>query len=64
MAESWTGHIVGMLHTHKIKQGELAREMGITAQYLSMVLNGKKTSKGIEIRMQEAIQDIIKRRDA
>lgn len=62
MGEEWTGRIVGLLHTHRIKQAELARELGLTAQYVSMVLNGKKSSKGIEERMEEAIQAIIDRR--
>ena len=63
MIESWTGQIVCLLHTHRITQAELAKEMGITAQYLSMVLNGKKNPKDIKRRMEDAIQDIIKHRN-
>ena len=62
MSQQWTGHIVGLLHMHRITQSELAAELGITAQYVSMVLNGKKSSKGIDKRMQAAIQAIIDRR--
>lgn len=64
MVEAWTGSIVGLLHTHKIKQTELAQEMGVTAQYLSMVLNGKKSPKGIKDRMEAAIHSIVERRSA
>lgn len=64
MVEAWTGSIVGLLHTHKIKQTELAKEMGVTAQYLSMVLNGKKNPKGIKERMEDAIRTIVERRSA
>ena len=63
MATEWTGRIVGLLHTHRITQAELARELGLTAQYVSMVLNGKKSSKGIQERMEGAIQAIIDRRN-
>lgn len=63
MIESWTGAIVSVLHTHRITQVELAREMGITAQYLSMVLNGKKNPKDIKRRMEDAIQNIIESRN-
>jgi DNA transposition AAA+ family ATPase len=42
----------------------LAKEMGITAQYVSMVLNGKKSPKGIQERMEGAIQAIVDRRNA
>ena len=63
MPNDWTGRIVGLLHTHRITQVELASELGLTAQYISMVLNGKKTSKGIDERMEVAIQAIIARRN-
>ena len=63
MANEWTGHIVGLLHMHRIKQTELASELGLTAQYISMVLNGKKTSQGIDKRMESAIQSILDRRN-
>ena len=64
MVTEWTGRIVGLLHTHRITQAELAAELGLTAQYISMVLNGKKTSKGIDVRMEAAIQEIVDRRNA
>ena len=64
MTKEWTGRIVGLLHTHRITQTELAAELGLTAQYISMVLNGKKTSKGIEERMVDAIDAIVERRSA
>lgn len=63
MVEEWTGRIVGLLHTHRIMQAELAAEMGVTAQYISMVLNGKKSAKDIDERMESAIQAIIERRN-
>ena len=62
MSHQWTGQVVGLLHMHRITQAELAAELGITAQYVSMVLNGKKSSKGIQERMEAAIQAIIQRR--
>ena len=64
MTKEWTGRIVGLLHTHRITQTELAAELGLTAQYISMVLNGKKTSRGIEERMVDAINTIVERRNA
>lgn len=64
MATEWTSRVVGLLHMHRITQAELAAELGLTAQYISMVLNGKKTSKGIDERMEAAIQAIVNRRNA
>lgn len=63
MAEEWTGQIVGLLHTRRITQAELATELGVTEQYVSMVLNGKKNPKGIQKRMESAIQAIVDRRN-
>lgn len=62
MVEIWTGEIVAKLHTHKISQNELADELGLTAQYVSMVLNGKKSPKGMHERMTTAIATIVERR--
>lgn len=62
MTKEWTGRIVGLLHTNRITQAELARELGLTAQYVSMVLNGKKSPKGIEDRMVAAIESILNSR--
>lgn len=62
MAENWTGEIVAAMHTHRIKQSELAQEMGLTFQYVSMVLNEKRQPKGMKERMEAAIDAIIDRR--
>ena len=64
MTKEWTGRIVGLLHTHRITQSQLAKEMGVTAQYVSMVLNGHKSPKGIEDRMEAAILAITERHNA
>lgn len=62
MAENWTGGIVAAMHTHRIKQSELAQEMGLTFQYVSMVLNEKRQPKGMKERMEAAIDAIVDRR--
>lgn len=62
MSEKWTGEIVASLHINKIKQRELAKELDITEEYVSMILCGKKTSAGMEDRMRAAIDSIVGRR--
>ena len=62
MAEQWTAEIVAKLHLQGITRRELADELGVTAQYVTMVLNGKKSSAGMEERMTKAISDIVERR--
>ena len=61
MAERWTAEIVAKLHLHRITRRELADELGVTAQYVTMVLNGNKTSAGMEERMAKAIDNIASR---
>lgn len=56
--EAWTGEIVGLLHVYGLTQADLAEEMGVTKEYISMLLNGKKTAAGAEDRMKAAIQKL------
>ncbi len=41
--EEWTGEVVGKMHQWGIKNSELARYCGYTDQYISMLLNGRKS---------------------
>ena len=56
--EAWTGEIVALLHVNGITQADLAEKMGVTKEYVSMLLNGKKTAAGAEERMREAIAQL------
>ena len=56
--EAWTGEIVGLLHINGLTQADLAEEMGVTKEYISMLLNGKKSANGAEERMKAAIQKL------
>lgn len=60
--EKWIGEVVGELHVNGIEHREVAKEMGVTAEYVSMTLNGKRTAKGMEERFKEAIRAILSRR--
>lgn len=62
MAEQWTADIVAKLHLQGITRRELADELGVTAQYVTMVLNGKKSPAGMQERMETAIAEIVSRR--
>lgn len=62
MVEEWTGAIVAKLHINGIKGVELARELGVTPEYVSMVLNGKRPGAGMKDRMNAAIDAIVARK--
>ena len=60
--EHWIGEAVGKMHINKITQSQLADKMGVTNDYIWMILNGKKTPKDAESRIMTAINDIIAER--
>ena len=64
MPAQWTAEIIGNLHAHRIMQKELAEHMGITPEYLSYVLNGKREPKGAEQRFRQALDELIAEREA
>ena len=62
MPEKWTGVLIGKMHNNRINRSDLAEELGVTEAYVSMVLNGKRKPDGIRRRMEDAVNEIIKRR--
>ncbi|MGN0452119.1 MAG: helix-turn-helix domain-containing protein [Acutalibacteraceae bacterium] len=61
--EQWIANVVGKMHINKITQTELAKKMGVTNDYIWMILNGKKTPKGAETRINDAIDSILAERN-
>lgn len=59
MLAHWIGEIVGLMHKHGISNKQLAAHMGVTPEYVSMVLNGHREPNGIEDRLRNAISEII-----
>ena len=57
--EKWIEVAVGRMHTNKITGVELAEYICVTPQYLSEILNGKKSPKGAKERILTAIDEII-----
>lgn len=62
--EKWIGEAVGIMHVNRIKQGQVADKLGVTNDYVNMILNGKKAPKGAEERIMGAIAEIISERGA
>ena len=57
--EQWIVEAVGKMHVNKITQLQLAEKLGVTKDYIWMILNGKKTPKNAESRIMEALDEII-----
>jgi len=62
--DKWTGEVVGTAHIYKISMVELAKEVGISREMLSMYLNGKRKSPSAEPRIRAALMAIIEKREA
>jgi len=62
MLAQWICAFVGQKHNHKVKNRELAAELGVTEEYVSMVLNGHRDPAGAEEKFTAALNRIIQRR--
>ena len=59
MLARWIGDLVGKMHTHKISKSQLAKHMGVTREYVSMVLNGHRDPAGAEKKFSQSLKEII-----
>lgn len=64
MPEKWTGRLIGEMHNNAITYEELARELGVTKSYISMILNGKKKPRNAKERLTTTVREIINRKTA
>lgn len=48
-----------MMHVHKISKKQLADHIGVTREYVSLVLNGHREPKGAEEQFKTAVNEII-----
>jgi plasmid maintenance system antidote protein VapI len=62
MLAQWIGDFVGRMHRNRVTITELAQEMDVTREYLSMILNGHREPNGIAIRMNDALDGVIEKK--
>ncbi len=62
MIEKWCGDLVGKMFRNKVTRQDLADELGVTKQYVSMLLNGERTTEGARERLENAYNVILERR--
>jgi transcriptional regulator with XRE-family HTH domain len=61
MLAQWIGVFVGKMHQYRVTNTQLAQEMGVTREYLSMILNGHRKPNGIEQRMNSALDALVEK---
>lgn len=59
MPAQWTADVIGEMHLNGISKRELAAEMGVTPEYISMVLNGHREPKNAEQTVRDALARLI-----
>ena len=62
MVEKWTGRLIGKMHNERIRLEDVATELGVTASYVSMVLNGRRKPPGAKERFENAVNAIVEKR--
>ena len=63
MPEQWTGTVVGKMHVNRITYDELAKRLGFTKPYVSMILNGSRHPAGAEEKVNAALDELIKEKE-
>ena len=58
MPVEWTGRLIGDMHNAGVSRAEVARELGVSTAYVTMVLNGIRTPKGAEEKLRAAFERV------
>lgn len=59
MLAQWIGDLIGEMHNHRISKTRLAKHLGVTREYVSMILNGHREPLGAKERFTRAVAEII-----
>ena len=59
MPAQWTADLIGEMHLARVSKKQLAEHLGVTPEYVSMVLNGHREPDGAVGRFREALAQIV-----
>ena len=59
MPAQWTADLIGEMHLARVSKKQLAEHLGVTPEYVSMVLNGHREPDGAAGRFKGALAQII-----
>lgn len=59
MLAQWIADLVGQMHKYRITMKMLADKLGVTREYVSMVLNGHREPAGAEEKFSKAVEELI-----
>ena len=59
MPAQWTADLIGGMHLARVSKKQLAKHLGVTPEYVSMVLNGHREPDGAAERFKDALDQIV-----
>lgn len=59
MLAQWICDLVGQMHRWKISKKALAEHLGVTPEYVSMILNGHREPAGAEGKFRAAVDSLV-----
>lgn len=62
LPEKWTGKLTGDMHVNNVSNRDLANELGVTEQYVSMLMHSKRTTKGAKEKLYAAYHEVLRKR--
>ena len=63
MPAQWTANLLGRMHLTGVTARQLAAEVGWDYRYFSAVINGHRTPKGAEAKLNAALDRLIEKRE-
>lgn len=60
MPAQWTAELIGDMHMNRITAKQLAASAGIRPEYVSAILNGRRTPKDAEQKLRAAFERMVK----
>lgn len=59
MPAQWTADIIGEMHLHGIQKQQLAQELGVSLNYVGMILNGHRSPPDAESKFRAALARLV-----
>ena len=59
---SWQAKLIGRMHDRRVTRVEVARELGVTKAYVTMILNGRRNPPNAEAKLNWALEKVLERR--
>ena len=59
MPAQWTAEVVAKMHIHRITKKQLAEKLQYSPEWVSLVLNGRRSPTGAEALFNQALDALI-----